>query len=46
MGRNGNSWKDASGNHVSVNNFDKDAFYFAKGVVGRTSGATKTTSST
>lgn len=35
MDETGNTWKDASGNHVSVNNFDKDAFYFARGVVGR-----------
>jgi len=31
----GNTWKDASGNHVSLNNFDKDVYYFAKGIVGK-----------
>jgi hypothetical protein len=35
MDETGNTWKDASGNHVSLNNFDKDVFYFAKGVVGK-----------
>ena len=35
MDETGNTWKDASGNHVSVNNFDKDVFYFAKGIVGK-----------
>jgi hypothetical protein len=35
MDENGNSWKGADGNHVSINNFDKDVFYFAKGVVGK-----------
>jgi hypothetical protein len=35
MDETGNSWKDASGNHVSVNSFDKDVYYFAKGVVGK-----------
>lgn len=34
MDEKGNSWKGADGNHVSINNFDKDVFYFAKGVVG------------
>ena len=31
----GNKWKDANGDHVSLNNFDKDVFYFAKGIVGK-----------
>lgn len=35
MDENGNTWKDANGNHVSLNNFDKDVFYFAKGIVGK-----------
>ena len=35
MDETGNTWRDASGNHVSVNNFDRDVFYFAKGVVGK-----------
>jgi hypothetical protein len=29
------AWKDKDGNHVSINNFDKDVFLFVKGVVGR-----------
>lgn len=35
MDETGNSWKDAKGNHVSIDRFDKDAYYFAKGIVGR-----------
>jgi hypothetical protein len=35
MDETGNTWKDAKGNHVSVDNFDKDVFYFAKGIVGK-----------
>jgi hypothetical protein len=35
MDETGNTWKDASGNHVSINNFDKEVFYFAKGIVGK-----------
>ena len=35
MDETGNAWKDASGAHVSVNNFDKDVYYFAKGIVGK-----------
>ena len=35
MDEKGNTWKDASGNHVSLDNFDKDVFYFAKGIVGK-----------
>ena len=35
MDETGNTWKDANGNHVSIDNFDKDVFYFAKGVVGQ-----------
>ena len=31
----GNSWKDKDGNHVSINNFDRDVFLFAKGIVGK-----------
>jgi hypothetical protein len=34
MDETGNTWKDAKGNHVSLDNFDKDVFYFAKGIVG------------
>ena len=31
----GTKWKGPDGNHVSINNFDKDVFYFVKGVVGK-----------
>jgi len=31
----GTKWRDASGNHVSRDNFDQDVYYFAKGVVGK-----------
>ncbi len=35
MDETGNTWKGPDGNHVSLNNFDKDVYYFAKGVVGK-----------
>ena len=35
MDENGNKWKGPDGNHVSINNFDKDVYYFAKGIVGK-----------
>ena len=35
MDEEGNKWRGADGNHVSIDNFDRDAFYFAKGVVGK-----------
>jgi len=35
MDETGNTWKGPDGNHVSLNNFDKDVFYFAKGIVGK-----------
>jgi hypothetical protein len=35
MDEEGNRWRGADGNHVSIDNFDKDAFYFAKGIVGK-----------
>jgi hypothetical protein len=31
----GTAWRGPDGNHVSIDNFDKDVFYFAKGVVGK-----------
>lgn len=31
----GNNWRDKDGNHVSINNFDRDVFYYAKGIVGK-----------
>jgi len=35
MDETGNTWKDASGNHVSLDRFDRDVYYFAKGIVGK-----------
>lgn len=35
MDENGNNWRDKDGNHLSINNFDKDAYYFAKGIEGK-----------
>ena len=35
MDETGNSWKDASGTHVSIDKFDKDVYYFARGIVGK-----------
>ena len=31
----GDAWRDAGGRHVSAANFDTEAYYFAKGVLGR-----------
>ncbi len=43
----GTSGGGRDGKHVSIDNFDKDVFYFVKGVVGKgVTGATRTTSST
>jgi uncharacterized protein DUF362 len=35
MGRDGGPWRDKSGKHVSLGNFDKNAFYYAKGITGK-----------
>lgn len=35
MDETGNTWKDAKGNHVSLDNFDQEVYYLAKGVVGK-----------
>jgi hypothetical protein len=35
MDEKGNNWRDKDGNHLSVGNFDKEVYYFAKGVVGK-----------
>ncbi len=35
MDEKGNNWKDKDGNHLSVANFDRDVFLFAKGVTGK-----------
>jgi hypothetical protein len=35
MTEEGKPWRNANGEHVSAANFDKEAFYYAKGVVGR-----------
>ncbi len=29
-----NSWRDSQGNHISAGNFDKEVFYYAKGITG------------
>jgi hypothetical protein len=31
----GNAWKDGQGRHVSEDRFDREAFYYAKGVLGK-----------
>jgi hypothetical protein len=31
MDENGNNWRDKDGNHLSINNFDRDVYYHAKG---------------
>jgi len=35
MDEEGSAWRDAAGKHVSIPNFDMDAYYFAKGIVGK-----------
>ena len=35
MDEEGSAWRDASGKHVSIASFDQDAWYFAKGIVGK-----------
>jgi len=35
MDERGNNWRDKDGNHVSINNFDRNVFYYAKGIVGK-----------
>jgi hypothetical protein len=35
MDEKGNNWRDAEGNHLSIGNFDRDVYYYAKGVVGK-----------
>ncbi len=35
MDEKGNNWKDKDGNHLSINNFDRNVFLFAKGIVGK-----------
>jgi hypothetical protein len=35
MDEEGSSWRTADGRHVSEDRFDRDAFYFAKGIVGK-----------
>jgi len=32
---NGTKWRDASGKHVSTDNFDQKVFYYAKGTLGK-----------
>ncbi len=33
MDENGNNWRDKDGNHLSVNNFDRNVYYYAKGAL-------------
>jgi hypothetical protein len=35
MDENGDKWRDKDGNHLSADNFDRDVYYYAKGVLGR-----------
>jgi hypothetical protein len=35
MDETGNKWRDAKGNHISADNFDKEVYYYVKGVVGK-----------
>ncbi len=35
MDEKGNTWRDKNGNHVSIANFDRNVYYYAKGVVGK-----------
>ncbi len=35
MDENGQKWRGPDGRHLSENNFDKQVFYYAKGVVGK-----------
>jgi hypothetical protein len=35
MDEEGDTWRTADGRHVSEDNFDRDAYYLAKGVVGK-----------
>jgi len=35
MDEKGNNWRDKDGRHISIENFDRRVFYFAKGVVGK-----------
>ena len=35
MDENGNNWRGKDGNHLSIDNFDQEVFYYVKGVVGK-----------
>jgi hypothetical protein len=35
MDENGNRWRGPDGNHVSINNFDRNVFFYVKGVFGK-----------
>jgi hypothetical protein len=35
MDENGNTWRGPDGRHVSIDKFDKNVYYFVKGVVGK-----------
>ena len=46
MDAEGKSWRDAKGHHVSERNFDLDAYYYAKGVEGKSSNSMNPTIAT
>ena len=35
MDENGDKWRDKDGNHVSASNFDRNVYYYARGVLGK-----------
>lgn len=35
MDESGNKWRGEDGNHLSKDNFDRDVFYYARGIVGK-----------
>jgi hypothetical protein len=35
MDENGDRWRDKNGNHLSADNFDRNVYYYAKGVLGK-----------
>jgi hypothetical protein len=35
MDETGDKWRDKDGNHLSAGNFDRNAYYYAKGVLGK-----------
>jgi hypothetical protein len=35
MDEQGNNWRDKNGNHLSIDNFDREVYYYVKGAVGK-----------